>query len=356
MSLHKEQDIAFKSMTMIEDAFSRKFSSFHTLDWKVPLPANCRPENVIIMGSFFERIMQPYYWPDGDYSLYALCSKSKRALSSIFCLPGDAVGLVSRYELFPIKKPLKPLSLNPKTTLFYAGRISPQKNIEFLVFTTFYLQMSFSKDIQLQLFGNFDNEYHKHIQGCHYVDYQRKISALIDSLPWCGLKPVLVHALLPHEWIRHVPDNAISMTASTLISEDFSVVSAQIQQEGIPLIAPHWGSFSDLRGTNVLLYPPALLASSHSTLNEIGNKAKTFVRLLLEKSPSFTPPPSTPTLSVSPSKKISRDDITRNLQLVALKYGTYVSVLEENNLPQFVKTSSGQKIFADLIRVFSDEY
>ncbi len=274
------QDVCFKSINILEERFnSIRSTSVFVPDKEFSNQSNTSSSNtdVLLMGRYFERIFQLDHWPKNPFNLFCLSPQVRKILIEVFGFHPEIIGHISRYELFPVDlKDITPLAITEQTHFYFAGRLSPQKNIEFIIFTIFYLQYFLSSKINLTLMGNYDNEHHRDLRGCHVGDYATKIKKIVDSLPWPGEKPTFKHNLDEHEWIKHIPTEGVFLSASNLISEDFSVSAAQLQQIGLPQCLPWWGGFKDIKGENIKHFPASYIAHSNESLNKINTKAKIF--------------------------------------------------------------------------------
>lgn len=353
---HESKDVSFKSIKMLEKRFAEyRQKKIWVPDWGQPSVVSPEDEvEVVIMGSFYERLFQVDFWPEGDFFIFCLSPKVRRVLIELFGMNPRTIGHVSRYELFPLKSPpLERFALKENNHLYYAGRLSPQKNIEFLIFFTFYLQIFLSVDVKLSLFGDFDNEYHKDIKGCLYQDYDKKINRLIDSLPWPGEKPTFTTGLNEQQWLEYIPMRGLFVSASNLISEDFSVTAAQLQQAGRAMLLPFWGGLGDVIGENIRHYSSSLIGHSHLSLKEIRERAKVFASACLVENIFISSTDASET--VVPDLKINRGILSKLYLENKRKWGSEINFLAEKNLPAFVATKTGQLFFGECRRLFAYE-
>ncbi len=352
----ESKDVSFKSINMLEKRFAEyRQRKIWVPDWGyTSLAAQEDEVDVVIMGSFYERLFQIDFWPEGDFFLFCLSPRVKRVLIELFGMNPRTIGHISRYELFPLKSPpLERFTFKENDHLYYAGRLSPQKNIEFLVFFTFYLQILLSSDVKLSLFGDFDSEYHKDIKGCLYQDYEKKINKLIDSLPWPGEKPSLTTGLNEQQWLKDIPKRGLFVSASNLISEDFSVTAAQLQQAGRAMLLPLWGGLGDVVGENVRHYSSSFIGHSHLSLREVRERAKVFASACITEDIFITS--SEVSETVIPDLKLNREMLTKLYLENQKKWGREVNFLAEKNLPAFVATKTGQVFFRECRRLFAHE-
>ncbi len=347
-----EKDVSYKSMSMIQDNFARLR---HNDVWIPDLGGSftnleSSELDVLLMGSYFERIFQPEFWPSKKFNLFCLSPQVRNILIDVYKFDPHVVGCLSRYDYFPKTKATEEFSLTKETHFYYAGRISPQKNIEFLLFTIFHLQMLYSPKITLSLFGSFDSEYHKDILGCPFMDYSKKIKGLIEGLPWAGAVPEIHTGLNEYEWPEKIPARGIFITTSNLISEDFSVTAAQLQYLGRALLLPKWGGFYDVRGENVRHFSVEAIAHSHLGIKEISAKAKEFVLSLIEEKLENLATEKTEK-SLFPDTPIDRNYLEFIRQKNIDHWGECINLLVANNLPAFVATEQGRAILEECRRL-----
>lgn len=344
-------EVSHKSIGLIEARFRAHRSRLVWVpDWNIPAPTHADDNlDIILMGSYFEKIFQPHIFPQTPFSLFCLSHSVRNALISLFELPGNSIGLIDRSHLFKPSSIKKSFELNSLSTLVFGGRLSPQKNIEFLIFTLFHLQILFSKDVKLLLLGDFDDVYHKDILGLKFTSYEQKILNLIEQLPWPGEKPSIVSQLNQQEWLNHLPANGIFVTSSDLISEDFSVSAAQCEEIGYPMLLPSWAGLNDVRASNVYHFDVNLLANSHTEVKWISQKARAFSQMLIEKK-YFQLAPKTFSQDIIPTEKMSRAKLEDIYQINLKKWGDELSFLSQGDIAGFAISQKGQDFFKALRR------
>ncbi len=353
------KDVCFTSMNILENRFNviRATRAF-VPDIERPNRLNVNPfhNDVLLMGRYVERIFQLEYWPNQPFNFFCLSTQVRKILIEIFEFHPDIIGHVSRYELFPVNQEhVTPFSINEDTHFFYSGRISAQKNIEFIIFTVFYLQFLLSKKIKLSLIGNFDNEHHRDIRGCYLTDYSIKIEKIINSLPWPGEKPIFKHNLNEQEWINHIPKNGIFLSASNFISEDFSVSAAQLQQIGQAQCLPWWGGFKDIKGENIKHFPVSYIANSNENLNEINSKAKKFARDLIQSTAFVNNTLSREQMkTIIPSHQIDLLYLKERIKCNLKKKGVILEYLINGEFSQFALSNDGQEILSKCREILAE--
>ncbi len=339
-----KKDITERSMKMLEQRASTFLGrGIWAPDWKNPFVENHIHPDVVLMGSYFEMIFQEQFWPLESFALFCLSPQIKRILADVFHFDSEKIAVLPRYSLFPKAVVAKPFEFESDTAFYYGGRLSPQKNIEFLICTVFYLQLLKSSDIKLILMGHFDNEYHKDLLGVHFIDYRKKLNDLISGLPWPGQKPEIIEGKNESEWLECLPEKGIHISASTHICEDFSVSAAQLQSLGQPQLLPLWGGLGDARDDNILHYSSELIADSHSTLSDLNKKAKVFALKIIDG--DLLKLPFHETEFHRPVQKCDRTYLKALLDLNRKIQGEAIDLLVKGQLPEFVKTEAGQLVF-----------
>jgi hypothetical protein len=351
-----KKDVSYKSIGMLQKRFASQLKQdVWVPDWGVSFDLEKNDTfDVLLMGSYFERIFQLNFWPAEKFNLYCLSPQVKKILIEVFDFDPEVIGCLSRYQIFPISSSVvEKYEVLKDSHFYYAGRISPQKNIEFIILTIFHMQILYSADITLTLLGDFDNEYHKDILGCHFKDYSQKILTLIESLPWVGEPPKLIHGLNEEEWLREIPAKGIFLSASNLISEDFSVAAAQLQNIGRALLIPKWGGLKDVRGENVRHYQVEQIGHSHEKIRAISQKAKNFAVTVFENI-DLEVLPLIKTESYFPSRSIDRHYLQKKIELNKAKWGESIDLLVQMKLPAFVATEQGQRVILECRRHFAE--
>jgi hypothetical protein len=203
--------------------------------------------DIILFGNAFKSLMASGLWPAKKVRLWCFSSRFKNFLEQLF--PGLKVNLIARNELFPKQQNIIANDWSTQTDLVYAGRISAQKNIESLIYTTYFLQQK-NYPCTLRLVGDFDDHYHEHLGRRIHKDYKKQIDDLIESLEWKS-KPVIHPKTAPDQWMKLNFQSPVAISLSTYFCEDFGVSLAQAYQEGWPIICSDFGGHADLDGDHV---------------------------------------------------------------------------------------------------------
>lgn len=351
------KDVSDKSITLLEEAV-KQFLGVRpwVTDWRKEYDPHCENSDfALTMGSYFETIFQTKLWPQNDFQLFCLSPAVKNLLVNVFYFDEQSVGCFSRYDLFPktnVKSEI--FELSPETNLYFAGRLSPQKNIEFLILTFFYLQILFSSKLTLHLLGDFDNEYHKDIAGCPFGEYKNKIVTLIESLPWPGEAPIFVHGKNETEWLNFIPENGLFFSCSNLISEDFSVTAAQLEEKGRAMLLPYWGGFMDITADNVSFYSAEYIAHSHLDLKTTNSAAKKLAGELIKG--NYHKNQTALFKTYFPEQKINRAYLKQKIEENKKRWGSEIDLLVSDQRANFVTTEAGQRLFKECRQFFGRDY
>lgn len=351
----KNEDVSYRSMNILEEKISSLFNTKILMpDWP-DSKLNVSDYNIVfIAGLFYQRIFELNYWPKNDFQLFCLSPSVKSVLTRLLEFDTNSISALPRYLLFPNSAPALSFPKSQDFSMVHGGRISPQKNIEFLVFINFYFQLLYSDKILLYLFGGFDNEHHRNILGINDCDYNNKIITLINSLPWPGAKPTIISNLDSDQWLDHFPSNGVFLSASNLVSEDFSVAVAQIQNSiGAPCLLPHWGGFKDIIGENIEFYNVGLIGTSNESLQAISSKAKIFVQSYLNN--SIFLPKADPDINFKFNypEKINREYLQDKIDLNRKRWGEEIDYIVEGKFHLFAKSKNGQRFFDEYKKIFS---
>ena len=347
-------DPSFRSLELLNKYLSQYLDSkVHFID--LPESKNTKTEcsHVIATGLFYQRIFELDYWPEGDFQLHCLCHSVKDVLVELFGFDNDCINVIDRYELLPKSTNEIKVDFSKNFNLIYSGRISPQKNIEFLIFINFYFQLLYNIESKLILFGHFDNEHHRDRLNIHHLDYEKKIAALIDSLPWPGEKPSFITHLNSDEWITHVPSNSAFISASNLISEDYSMSVAQLQNEKpIPLILPIWGAFKNVLGDNVYMYNSDQIATTYDSLNVISKKAKVLATTIVQN--RLLNSNKINNNYLEKKLKINKQYLSKKIEQNKLRWGANeIEFIESGLFYKFANTEKGQTLLNQYKIIFS---
>lgn len=272
MNSRRGGDICQTSLDILEakcsDWFARNFPGEKC--W-MPDVADAPPQStsgevvhVILAGGFLRRFLESGNWNLDKIKLWALSHATKRVLSQVLGIPSDLVGVIPRTELFPapiradaVSDPFPGPPLSPTfdgETWVFAGRLSPTKNLEMLIYTVWFLQTEYGRNLRLELIGDFDDQAHPDDGVFPRPKYKPAIEALIAGLNW-KIPPVIRPKTTSNAWLEADHQSPRFVSFSTFISEDFGVALAQAQAAGWPTLTSDWGGHAEAWGLSDIKFP-----------------------------------------------------------------------------------------------------
>lgn len=306
---------------------------------------------VVLFGGFLERIFESGNWPDKEFTFWCLSSKVKKILIEVLDFPINSIRTIDRQSLF--NKPQNPidLDLDKISQIYYSGRLSSQKNIEmFLAFTSEF-QKKVSREIEVTLFGDWDNHAPKN-RGRYIIDsYQDAVVSFQKKLEFSS-PPKFIHSLSHYEWPSQIKGNAMMANFSTFVCEDFGVSVAQSQELGIPMILSKWGGHCDVNAINSHWVDIDDIGESFSFEDKIVLKAKSVVNKLFDKKLEKT----ISEISSASIVEYSFVDIyiLQKMRIKAMeKIGNEISFMGQDRMSLFASTTSGKDFFKIFSNVFS---
>jgi len=204
--------------------------------------------NVLLLGAAVENFFQCEQWPNKKYRFFCLSSRIKKIFLDLCFFSESEISVIDRYDLFPadLMKARWP-NAQEDWNFVYAGRISDHKNIDFLLYFIFFLQLLRKNKVTLTLAGPFDNMTHRYVPHSLYGSYEKRFFQILEKLPWQE-KPKYLGIRDSEDWKDVGEDNPIYINFSSFIFEDFSVSAAQAQSWGWPVVLTQWGGFLDVAG------------------------------------------------------------------------------------------------------------
>jgi glycosyltransferase involved in cell wall biosynthesis len=180
-------------------------------------------------------------WPQALIYLWVLSRSQRFLLHHLFNIPLDRIGVVPRYQLFPMGKKKRMLDDEKVFHFVSASRASPEKNIPLLLETVAGIQ-NVKRNCSLAICGpNLDQ------------DFKKLVLPEIKKLSWT--KRPQNAGDLGTNWVQHPFENPVLIHLSTSMTEDFAVNVAQAQSQGWPVILSDWGAHKDVVGPNVFKIP-----------------------------------------------------------------------------------------------------
>lgn len=227
----------------------------------------------VLTGNFIKRFLEIKKWPDSRYRFWVLSEKVKNVLVRLLQFEEDEVQVLPRNLIIPAKKNFNRIDLSKTINFIFAGRLSPTKNLESLILTTYYLQKNYSLNCQLHLIGPEDNIPHPDRGLFHHSDYLTGMKSLVNSLDW-SLPPVFYKKMSADEWLELKLNNQVLLNHSTFICEDFNVSLAQAQNKGWPSIISSFGANNDVSEYSSIVFPWMMIGRSDETIELIQIKSK----------------------------------------------------------------------------------
>jgi glycosyltransferase involved in cell wall biosynthesis len=304
--------------------------------------------DVILFGNAFKSLMNSGMWPLVDLRLWCLSHRFKKYISALF--PEIRVQVIPRRELFPVSKNITHIhDWKSPFDLVFAGRISAQKNIEALIYTTFFLQRK-AVPCTLHLMGDFDDHYHEHLGRRRFSHYKDRIHTLISSLTW-EYPPVIHSKRGVNDWVNHPFNNPVAVSFSTFFCEDFGVSLAQANQRGWPIICTDFGGHADIESENILKIPSSI--HSHLPLNVIEALSFKMAELLYDE--KFQQVKVSSDFKVQNLLFSSIETLDKARRLLALKLGEDANTVALEELSTFADSSSGSLIIGKIIEDLDSE-
>jgi glycosyltransferase involved in cell wall biosynthesis len=300
------------------------------------------PLHIVFLGGFLGRFLNAGLWPSHPYQLWVMCHSAKTSLTRITGLEPSLIGVIPRYQLFPVqKRPQKFPTLGKPMTLIFAGRISRVKGVFTILAFANRLQMHHRLPIKLVFLGEFAETQpaDRSAPLISSAQLKEQVYARIKSLSW-SQAPDFVHSLGPSEWTKLKWENPIFVSLSQLTHEDFGVSLAQAQALGWPCILSDWGAHRDAKQSNVWYAPEIDNFSPFSEIRIASVKmAQQFMEFLIK--------PAVNASTASPKqdpKKIDAKRIRLGIQQANLWFKD-ATPAAENSFVCYIKTSAGKRLF-----------
>lgn len=217
--------------------------------------------NCVLTGNFIKRLLESETWPKGRYRFWVLSQRSKDVLMSFGLFQDREIQVVPRHRVFKYANHWKQLDLKKKINFVFAGRVSPTKNVESILLSTYFLQKKYQINCQLHIIGPTDNIPHPDRGRFNYDSYIDGVKELSSSLDWVQ-PPTFYSTMESQEWLEIDVENRVLVNHSTFICEDFNVSLAQAQNQGWPSIISSFGGNTDKVLNNSILLSWNMIARS----------------------------------------------------------------------------------------------
>ena len=296
---------------------------------------------VVLFGSFFERIFETGNWPDKKYTFWCMCKRVENILTNVCLFPENSVKCIPRYEIFSKGTP-KNLSFEKPIHLIYSGRLSSQKNIEF--FLAFASSLEKLTDVHTTLLGKWDDRIPKH-RGRFIIDsYKSNINKFLSKLKFKN-SPVFNEDLNSDEWLNCLKDNSLLLSFSTSIAEDYGVSIAQAQEIGTPLMISDWGGHGDVEGHNVYHVPVSMIGESFSADEKILLYAEKLAQTFMKDSSGFNKAVGSEKVHSHEIEFLNHRDFEKIRLGLMMKYGFEMGLFGQNLMSLYASSEKGKAFF-----------
>lgn len=298
---------------------------------------------VVLFGSFFERIFETGNWPDKNYTFWCMCKRVKNILTEVCSFPENSVKCIPRYNLFN-RGTSKNIDFDKPVKLVYSGRLSSQKNIEFFLAFASSVDKLSSSAVHTILLGKWDNRIPKH-RGRYVIDsYLSNINKFLSKLKFTNL-PVFIEDLNTEEWLNYLEGNSLMVSFSTSIAEDYGVSVAQAQELGIPLMISDWGGHGDVEGSNVYHIPLNMIGESFSADEKILLYAEKLAQAFMKGPGTFSKNVISEKESKSEIQFLKLQDFEKIRQGLMEKYGFEMGLFGQNLMSLYASSEKGKAFF-----------
>lgn len=319
-------------------------------DVEIVFPERLQNESdiqVVLFGSFFEKIFETGNWPEKKYTFWCMCTRVKNILTEVCSFPEDSVKCIPRYDLFE-KAPLKTLNFDQPIKLVYSGRLSSQKNIEFFLAFAASVERLSSSPVYTMLLGKWDNWIPKH-RGRYIIDsYQTNTHYFLSKLKFKN-SPVFIEDMGPEEWLNYLEGNALLVSFSTSIAEDYGVSIAQAQELGAPLMISDWGGHGDVEGSNVFHIPVSMIGESFSPDEKILLYAEKLAHSFIKNPGSFCKNREVIKDQKAAGKMLNLRDFEKIRLSLMQEHGFEMGLLGQNLMSLYASSERG-KVFFNIVK------
>lgn len=301
---------------------------------------------IIFFGGFLERLYESGNWPKKEYHFICISHQVKEVLIKLFQFNENSISVIERDDLFKTKCENKKIDFSKPVNIFYAGRISPQKNINYILYLAKQL-MDFNQ-VQIHFFGEYDNNFPKNKGRFLIESFKDELKTIIHDLEITD-RVHFYHGLGHVDWLKLVPENAIFVNFSTFVAEDFGVSVAQVQQKGYPMILSAWGGHLDVSAANVLTISKNEIITYNEEFNKdmVINVANKVMQFDFNSETSYVFPSTN-----LKNEFVSLEQIHKIREIGLIKYGPELSLLGQDRMSLFASTKNGEKFFEKYDSIF----
>jgi len=308
--------------------------------------------DVVLFGNNVKSFFQSSLWPGRNYRIWTL-SKPHQDFwtSTLFDHRIETpINLIPR-SLLTAEEPKEiPSSFKEQAIdLVFAGRLSAQKNITYLLLLYKELELLDLK-VSLHLYGKFDDQYDEIFGRRRHENYKDTVINLIQKLDF-STPPVINENLGENEWTETNLNNPVLISLSTYHCEDFGVSVTQAQEKGWPLILTDMLGHKCINHANLIKIPSRYHLREHLPLDIKRIFAKDLARFL-SLSTFVKSKCSTSSLTTT---QVSDIDLLKARKSLIQKMGTQLSLINAESVALFYDTQVGITFHLDFIHeIYSD--
>jgi len=205
-----------------------------------------------------------------DHQVSFLCASTAQ-LKQVNLFTNNKVAVLCQY---PVESELKKTNNNDSIQLVYAGRITPQKNINKLL-KVFIKASKIKKGMNLSIAGEFHSRtYPFYGSGEDNKDYKEEFFKLVKSSN--GL--ITYHGnLCQNDLAELFSESSHLINISTYMDEDFSIVAAQAMSCGLKIITTQWGGLKDHNPPKSRYTIPIFLSDNNLYQPDLGELFKALI-------------------------------------------------------------------------------
>ena len=281
--LYLKNDLSYGSVShLIEKIQSRtNLPSPWFVDHPFATPEKTEVTNTVFFGNYLKRFLESGLWTSTQHRFWVLSEPIKNVFTHAFGFQPSQIGVINRYDLFPIAAPPRPLpQIHEAQDWIYAGRLSESKKILTLIYLVHELQTRYHSPFQLHIFGDFISDEVQFLSPTQQEAFKSQVFEIVESLKW-PVKPVFHGFVEENNWLERTYRNPVYVSLSQFPYEDFAVSVALAQQKGWPVLLSSWGGHLDVAGAHFI--PAHLLNPRFEPAGLEKLRAEAIARFLVEE-------------------------------------------------------------------------
>ena len=303
--------------------------------------------DVVLFGNNIKSFFQSGLWPNTQFRIWTLSPSHKKFWDEVLLATlNQKINLIPRSLI--TKKPSKEAqnligNLEKPATLIFAGRLSAQKNITYLLLLYKELEV-LNLPVTLRLLGKFDDQYDEIYGRRNHENYKEEVINLIRKLDFDN-PPIIDESLGQNDWPNLDIKNPILISLSTYHCEDFGVSVTQAQEKGWPLILTDMLGHKGVSDQQLMLIPSKFHIREHLSMDLKRIFAKELASYIYKNSFSSV---DRETKDIS-CERISASDLSQARADIIHKRGTHLSLINAENVGLFYDTQVGLRLFLDFV-------